>query len=504
MRMAAYRVSPVRAGDYIVSFGLEGFSKPELHATVAPGTTVTVTATLEIQRLSETVQVLANTLALEADTSTQTTSFSNETLNELPTASRNYTHVIVAEAGVNAPLPDRTGAGLNIATNPGTQADDSSQSLNPSVNGARPTNNGLRINGVDATNMLNASGGLGNSITIPLDALEEVDVQTAGSSASRGRNGGGNIELITRSGSDRFSGSAGYYFQHEKMNANEFFLNRAGVAKPEFRRNDTTAHARRAASSRPHVFLWLSPAPGLPVRLRDQRERRDRPADRADRHAQRGDDCRRRQPVDPDRRAGRPALRAELHERAARLPRRSAGGPHRAVLRRPGAARVPPADSRRHSSRGAEHPEHEARRPVPDPVADRQPAAPQGQRHVRPGEPAAAGGPDGAGRLFRVWIHPAPDRQFEPDARHADTVGAGGRGGVRLGRRIALSHARTDARLAWRHLEHAQFRFAGTPRSQHRLLRPAEHAHREEPRHPQLDARHLQPARVPRSAASPR
>ena len=238
--MARYRVSPVRAGEYIVVFGLEGFSRPELRATVAPGTTVTVTATLEIQRLSETVQVVASTLALEADTSTQTTSFSNEALNELPTASRNYTHVIVAEAGVNAPLPDRTGAGLNIATNPGTQADDSSQSLNPSVNGARPTNNGLRINGVDATNMLNASGGLGNSITIPLDALEEVDVQTAGSSASRGRNGGGNVELITRSGSDRFAGSGGYYFQHEKMNANEFFLNRAGVAKPEFRRNDTT------------------------------------------------------------------------------------------------------------------------------------------------------------------------------------------------------------------------------------------------------------------------
>jgi hypothetical protein len=67
-----------------------------------------------------------------------------------------YTHVIVAEAGVNAPLPDRTGRGLNIATSPGAQGDDASQSLNPSVNGARPTNNGLRINGMDATNMLNA------------------------------------------------------------------------------------------------------------------------------------------------------------------------------------------------------------------------------------------------------------------------------------------------------------------------------------------------------------
>jgi outer membrane receptor protein involved in Fe transport len=236
----AYRVSPVRPGEYIVRFSLSGFSRPESRATVTAGTTVSIPATLDVERLAETVEVVANSLTLEVATSTQTSSFSSEALTELPSASRNYTHVIVSEAGVNAPLPDRTGRGLNIATNPGTQVDDSSQSLNPSVNGARPTNNGLRINGVDATNMLNASGGLGSSINIPLDALEEVEVQTSLPSASRGRNGGGNVDLITRSGTDRFSGSAGYYFQHEKLNSNEFFLNRAGVAKPEFRRNDTT------------------------------------------------------------------------------------------------------------------------------------------------------------------------------------------------------------------------------------------------------------------------
>jgi hypothetical protein len=114
-----------------------------------------VAAALQINRLSETVQVVASEIKLEATTSTQTATFSNQVLNELPTASRNYTHVIVGEAGVNAPLPDRTGKGLNIATNPGSQGDDASQSLNPSVNGARPTNNGLRVNGIDVTNMLN-------------------------------------------------------------------------------------------------------------------------------------------------------------------------------------------------------------------------------------------------------------------------------------------------------------------------------------------------------------
>jgi len=237
----AYRLEGIRPGDCQIRFTLSGFSPSEKRVHVTAGSAVVAAVTLEIEQLSETVQVTAAEIRLEAETSAQAATFSSATLTQLPTASRNYTHIIVAEAGVSAPLPDRTGRGLNIATSPGAQGDDASQSINPSVNGARPTNNGLRINGVDATNMLNAAGSLGNSVGIPLDALEEVDVQTALPSAARGRNGGGNVDLVTRSGTNRFAGSAAYYFQHEKLNANEFFLNRAGVGKPEFRRNDTTA-----------------------------------------------------------------------------------------------------------------------------------------------------------------------------------------------------------------------------------------------------------------------
>jgi Carboxypeptidase regulatory-like domain/TonB dependent receptor len=236
-----YRLTSLPAGQYLVSFALDGFARVQVPIRIDPGVMAALPATLEVERLSERVEVVANEIALDVASSTQVASFSNETLTDLPTASRNYTHVIVAEAGVNAPLPDRTGRGLNLATNPGQQTDDASQSLNPSVNGARPTNNGLRVNGIDATNMLNAGGGLGSNLAIPLEALEEVEMQTALPSASRGRNGGGNVDLITRSGADRFAGSTGYYWQHEKLNANEFFLNRAGVAKPEFRRNDASA-----------------------------------------------------------------------------------------------------------------------------------------------------------------------------------------------------------------------------------------------------------------------
>ncbi len=142
----AFRFPALQPGEFIVRFTLDGFATVHTPVRVEAGVSATVTATLAVGGLSESIHVAAADGGLDVSTATQTATFSKEALNNLPTASRNYTHVIVSEAGVSAPLPDRTGKGLNIATTPGAQGDDASQSLNPSVNGARPTNNGLRIN----------------------------------------------------------------------------------------------------------------------------------------------------------------------------------------------------------------------------------------------------------------------------------------------------------------------------------------------------------------------
>ena len=194
---------------------------------------------LSARSVVQHVQVSDSAEMLQAAHATQSVALSAAQIQALPTASRNITHLLVAEAGVSAPLPDRTGKGMNVATAPGAQADDATQSLNPSVNGARPSNNSLSLNGIDATNMMNSGGGLGSNIQIPLDSLEVVEMQTALYSAMTGRNGGGNIQIITRGGSNDFHGSAYHFLQNEKFNANEFFLNRAGTGRPKFRRHET-------------------------------------------------------------------------------------------------------------------------------------------------------------------------------------------------------------------------------------------------------------------------
>lgn len=230
---AALKQTVCQPGKVEASFS--GFETAGV-ATVAGGTANLV---LRTRSMVEQVQVSATADMLQPSRATQSVSLTSQQIQSLPTASRNITHLLVAEAGVNAPLPDRTGKGMNLATAPGAQADDATQSLNPSVNGARPSNNSLSLNGIDATNMMNSGGGLGSNIQIPLDSLEVVEMQTALYSAMTGRNGGGNIQMITRGGSNDFHGSAYHFFQNEKLNANEFFLNRAGTGRPKFRRNET-------------------------------------------------------------------------------------------------------------------------------------------------------------------------------------------------------------------------------------------------------------------------
>ena len=398
----AYRFDGVRPGSYIVRVALAGFSSAELPVVVAAAETVTVPVSLQIQRLQESVQVVASEVKLDTTTSTQATTFSNQVLNELPTASRNYTHVIVAEAGVNAPLPDRTGRGLNIATNPGTQGDDASQSLNPSVNGARPTNNRLRDQRHRRHEHAQRRRRARQQRRHPARRAGQVEVQTALPSAARGRNGGGNIELNVRSGhGPLLRHRPAHYFQHETAERQRVLPEpgRRREARIPSQRHD--GHARRARCVRGRTFFFgagqrqvfrsgyasnANAATGLPTGLTDVRTA-ETIAGVANEWLRTGA-------------AGRSAVRRQLHDRAASLPGRAAGRADRQVLRRSRVADVPRADARRHPSGRAQHPQSAAGRAAADSVAAPALQHAAGQRHVRAGVPPAAGHSDRAARAI--------------------------------------------------------------------------------------------------------
>jgi hypothetical protein len=215
-------------GVYNVRFSAPGFADlDEQNIEVRITETTTVNASLRLGTASEIVNVNAEAQPLQRSSSTLGGTIDSTMITQLPLASRNYTQLMVLSAGVATSVPNAGTMGLN--------------SIELASQGARPSDNSVEINGVDAMNVFTNTmgsyvGTQGIAVPSP-DALDEFKVQTALYSAVTGRNAGANIAVITKSGGNRFHGSVFEYFRNDALNANDFFFNREGLPKPVMKQN---------------------------------------------------------------------------------------------------------------------------------------------------------------------------------------------------------------------------------------------------------------------------
>lgn len=220
-----WRIPALPSGTYDISFELDGFKRlVRSGVIVEAATTRSVGVTLEVGGLTETVQVAADANLLTVTTPATARSLTSAELEAVPTSTGSFTHLLSSEAGVSADLPPVL---INGTGN-----------ISPSVNGTRTTSTSLFFNGIDATNLTSNEGSMSDNIAPASDMLEEIKLQTSMYDASTGRSGGGNFQLVTRSGSNVFHGAGHYNFQHEGMNSNDFFYEKDGIAKPKARRNE--------------------------------------------------------------------------------------------------------------------------------------------------------------------------------------------------------------------------------------------------------------------------
>jgi hypothetical protein len=143
-------------------------------------------------------------------------------VSELPLATRNFTQILGLSPGTSVDLPDNTAVGRN--------------SQNVSVNGARSTQNNYQINGVNALSIANNNATPSLAVPAP-ETIQEFKVQTSLYDATFGRSGGGNIQIVTKSGANEFHGAAYEYFRNDPLDANNPFLTAAGVRRPVLDRN---------------------------------------------------------------------------------------------------------------------------------------------------------------------------------------------------------------------------------------------------------------------------
>ena len=163
----------------------------------------------------------------ETESSTLGRAVEPESIQLLPLANRNYTQILGLSPGVVVALPDATALGR------GTQ--------NVSSEGAKTTSNNIQFNGIDANNASQNSAEndgeeVGTGIPAP-DAIQEFKVQTGNYDAAYGRGSGANVDLVSKSGSNQFHGSAWEFVRNTVFNANLFFLNHDGQPRPELKQN---------------------------------------------------------------------------------------------------------------------------------------------------------------------------------------------------------------------------------------------------------------------------
>ncbi|HZQ45308.1 MAG TPA: TonB-dependent receptor [Acidobacteriaceae bacterium] len=125
-----------------------------------------------------------------------------------------------------------------VRTLPGVVGDNGSSSLGgsttPYVNGLRNVYNSANLDGVSGT----PRPGQSMDTSPNLDAIGEVKVLTAGYQAEYGQGAGGAvINAVTKSGTQQFHGTLYYYVRNEAFNANDWFNNYTGVARPQYRYN---------------------------------------------------------------------------------------------------------------------------------------------------------------------------------------------------------------------------------------------------------------------------
>lgn len=213
-----YKFSLLPPGVYSVRFSAPGFKTSEVGAvTVNVTETPVLDRVLEVGAQAEQVTVEATAELLQTASSTLGTTVGTATVTGLPLSNRNYTQILALSAGTNAGANDATAFGK------GTQ--------DMSVNGNDPGQNSFQMDGVNINNFANAGSANDSSlyagIGVPSpDAIQEFKVQTSTYDASYGRNPGANVNVVTKSGSNQFHGTAFEFLRDTILNANDFFYNR--------------------------------------------------------------------------------------------------------------------------------------------------------------------------------------------------------------------------------------------------------------------------------------
>lgn len=210
----------LQPGMYTLTAEANGFRKSTIaNIEVNVGVTIRQDIQLEVGAVTESITVEFNAIRVQTTEATIQRAVTLRDISTLPQLARNPIALATYQPGVQL----------------GTSPNDPSFAR---VNGMRQGSNNNTLDGVDVNDAVLPRLGLTMNAN-NTDSVEEFRIITNGAKAEYGRNAGGTVELITRSGTNRFSGNLFEYHRNTVLNANNFFNKSSGteLARPKFIQN---------------------------------------------------------------------------------------------------------------------------------------------------------------------------------------------------------------------------------------------------------------------------
>lgn len=213
----AYSAPLLPVGNYEVAVEAPNFKRyVESSIKLDVNQRRTIDAAMEAGNVNEVVTVESDPVQVELSSPVAGNVISGTQVRELSLNNRNFVQLTTLMPGVSSGLADQVFVGT---TNPAGQAN----TVSIAVNGARASANNWTVDGADNTDA-------GSNLTIltypSVDAIGEFKVLRSLYPAELGRSGGGQINVITKSGTNEFHGSAYEFVRNERLNANNYLLNR--------------------------------------------------------------------------------------------------------------------------------------------------------------------------------------------------------------------------------------------------------------------------------------
>ncbi len=209
-------------GVYGIEATHSGFAVTKIQGIVVQITETTVTNLgLKLAGATTTVEVTTAAPLLQTESSARGVVIDESQVRDLPLPTRNFQQLLALTTGVSGSIQNSSDLGRGDAA--------------VYVNGQRSLSNNVMINGVDANSI--GTGSTPNLAVPSIDSLQEFIVQTSMYDASSGRNTGGNMAAVTKSGTDKTHGDLYEFARNTALDGNNYFLNAEGTPRPTYNRN---------------------------------------------------------------------------------------------------------------------------------------------------------------------------------------------------------------------------------------------------------------------------